>query len=309
MSKAVLIITGPTATGKSALGVQAALALGGEIISADSMQVYRGLDIGTAKITKPEMSGVSHHMLDVAEPSEDFSAARYVSEASACARDILSRGKTPIIVGGTGLYIDSLISGRSFSASGDGALRERLCAEYDAIGGAAFRAKLFEADPERAEKLHPSDKKRLVRAAEVFELTGKTITEHDAQTRLLPPRFPSVRFALDFSDRSLLYERIDARVDKMIADGLFSEVRALLEGGLSENSTAMQAIGYKETVNFLKGDCGERDAIEKIKLSSRRYAKRQLTWLRRDTQLHWIRWQEAPCISSALSHILSNFSG
>ena len=308
MNEKVLVIEGPTAVGKSALGVAAALALGGEVISADSMQIYKGLDIGTAKITKSEMQGVPHHLIDLAEPSEDFSVSRYISAAEVCAGDILSRGKTPIIVGGTGLYVDSFLSGRSFSASGDGELREALSLEYDEIGGESFRSKLFEIDPGRAEKLHPSDKKRLVRAVEVFTLTGKTITAHDAETKLLPPRFPSVRFALNFADRAMLYARIDARVDKMIKDGLFNEVRALLAAGLSENSTAMQAIGYKEALSFLKGEISEAEASAEIKLASRRYAKRQLTWLRRDTQRNWFLWQGAPCINDALRYVLSNFS-
>ena len=295
MEKRVLLITGPTATGKSALGVKLAQRLGGEIISADSMQVYRGLDVGTAKVTPAEMEGVAHHLLDVADPAEDWSVARWVEAAAACAEDIFSRGRVPILVGGTNLYIDSLLSG--------GALRASLNAEYDRIGGAAFRDALRRVDPLRAEKLHPSDKKRLVRALEVWKLTGETISAHDARTRALPPRWKSLRVALTYADRAALYARIDRRVDEMVAAGLFDETARLLAAGLSPDSTAMQAIGYKETVAFLQGRCGKDDAVAAVKLASRRYAKRQLTWLRRDAGLHWIVWADRPDIPAAADEV------
>lgn len=292
----VIVISGPTATGKTALGVEVCLRLGGEVISADSMQVYRGLDIGTAKATRAEMRGVAHHMLDAAAPDEDFSVARWVDMASQCARDIFSRGKIPVIVGGTGLYIDSLLSGRDFSPAGtDGVLRARLSREYDECGGEAFRERLREVDPQRAEILHPADKKRLVRAMEVYLLTGETITAHDERTRALPPRWPSARFALSFADRQALYARIDARVDAMVSRGLFTEAAALLrEGKITPRSPAMQAIGYKESLEYLEGRCTADEAAEMIKLASRRYAKRQLTWLRRDAGLEWILWDGEP---------------
>ncbi len=310
MQKRVLVITGPTASGKSSLGVECAKILGGEIISADSMQIYRRMDIGTAKIMPDEMGGVRHHMLDIAEPDEAFSVARYVDMAAACAEDILSRGKVPVIVGGTGLYIDSLLSGRDFASNdGDGETRERLNAEYDAIGGEAFLEKLREVDPERAARLHAADKKRLVRAMEVFVLTGKTITEHDEETKKIPPRYESVRFALDYADRAVLYGRIDRRVDEMADMGLTDEVRSLLAGGLSDKATAMQAIGYKEIVSFLRGEISEQEAYDLIKQESRRYAKRQLTWLRRDKEMNWIVWDGTPDIVDAAKRIVSVFCG
>ena len=310
MQKRVLVITGPTASGKSGLGVKCAKILGGEIISADSMQIYRRMDIGTAKIMSDEMAGVRHHMLDVAEPDESFSVARYVEMAAECAEDIFSRGKVPVIVGGTGLYIDSLLSGRDFAANdGDGETREKLNAEYDAIGGEAFLEKLREVDPERAAKLHAADKKRLVRAMEVFVLTGKTITEHDEETKKIPPRYESVRFALDYADRAALYERIDRRVDEMADMGLAQEVRELLAAGLSDKTTAMQAIGYKEIVSFLRGEISEQEAYDLIKQESRRYAKRQLTWLRRDKEMNWIVWDGTPDLDSAAQRIVSVFCG
>ena len=300
MTRRVLVITGPTATGKSALGVMLARRLSGEIISADSMQIYRGMDIGTAKITADEMQGVPHHLLDVAEPGEDWSAARWVDAAAAAAEDVFGRGRVPLIVGGTGLYIDSLLSGRDFAENGgDGALREALGAEYDRVGGDAFREQLRLVDPERAEKLHPADKKRLVRAMEVWRLTGETISAHDARTQSLPKRWPSLRIALTWADREALYARIDRRVDEMAAAGLFEEVERLLAAGLSSESTAMQAIGYKEAADCLLGRCTRAAAIDAIKRASRRYAKRQLTWLRRDAGLHWIAWEGAPDLAAA----------
>ena len=302
--KRVIVITGPTATGKTALGAALCLYMGGEVISADSMQVYRGMDVGTAKATREEMRGVPHHMLDVCPPEEDFSAARWVDLAAACAEDIFARGKVPVIVGGTGLYIDSLLSGRSFAAAPeDGALRAELSARYDALGGEAFREELRKIDPDRAERLHPADKKRLVRAMEVYRLTGKTISQHDEETKRVPPRWPSVRFALDFERRETLYGRIDRRVDEMLRRGLMEEVKGLLSAGLSPCSTAMQAIGYKEAAAYLADRMSYDEAEEEIKRASRRYAKRQLTWLRRDAALHWIVWQEEPDIKRGLAFV------
>jgi len=293
MPEKIAVITGPTATGKTALGVILAQSLNGEVVSADSMQLYKRMDIGTAKVTKEEMQNVPHHMIDVAEPNESYSVSRYVQEATRCVEDILSRGKLPILVGGTGLYIDSLIRGLDFAdESRDEGMRESLSAEYDLIGGDAFREKLRAVDPERAEKLSNGDKRRLVRAMEVFCLTGKTITEHDRETQLRPPRYKAAKIALTFADREKLYERIDKRVDIMMENGLVDEVKSLLQSGLTKNSTAMQAIGYKEIVSALEGEISMDEAVEAIKRESRRYAKRQLTWLRRDESVFWIRWEE-----------------
>lgn len=307
--KKVLVVTGPTATGKTALSVLLAKRLDGEIISADSMQVYRGMDIGTAKVTPAEMQGVPHHLIDAADPAENYSVARWVEAAAAAAEDIFARGKVPILAGGTNLYIDSLLSGRDFAENGgDSALRDALSAEYDRIGGDAFREKLREVDPDRASILHPSDKKRLVRALEVWKLTGETITAHDERTKTLPPRWDSLRVALSYEHREDLYARIDRRVDEMLSAGLVDEVRRLLDGGLRPDSTAMQAIGYKEIVAFLSGDCTETEAADAIKQNSRRYAKRQLTWLRRDPGLLWILWRGTPDLSSAADTVLARWA-
>lgn len=287
----IVIITGPTASGKTKLSVELAKSFGGEIVSADSMQVYRRMDIGTAKVTEAEMCGIPHHMIDVAEPYESYSVARYVDEASRCISDIISRGKLPFLVGGTNLYIDSLVSGRDFAENeADNALRDELNAEYDSAGGEKMLEYLRSFDPDRADKLHPSDKRRIVRAIEVYKLSGKTITEHDAETKLIPPRYDAAKIVLDHKDRARLYERIDMRVDQMVEDGLFAEVGELISSGLSESSTALQAIGYKEVTAYFKGEVTKDEAVEKIKRESRRYAKRQLTWLRRDDDCLRISW-------------------
>ena len=280
----VIVVAGPTASGKTALGIALAGRYGSEIVSADSMQIYRRMDIGTAKATKEEQAQVRHHMIDVAEPEENYSVARYVDEASACCDRLLSEGRTPVLVGGTGLYIDSLLSGRDFSArEEDGTLRETLNRRYEEEGGNALLEELRNVDPERAAILHPSDRKRIVRALEVYRLTGETITEHDRKTRLIPPRYDAVFLIPGFRDRAILYERIDRRVDEMVRLGLFDEVRSLLAAGVPPEATSMQAIGYKEAVACLRGDLSEEETVALIKQASRRYAKRQLTWFGRRT--------------------------
>lgn len=302
MQPKLVVITGPTASGKTALGVALAQRLGGEVVSADSMQIYRGMDIGTAKPTPEEMQGVPHHMIDIADPTENYSVSRYAKEAAACVDDILSRAKLPIVVGGTGLYIDSLIAGRTFAdGTADTALRQELSERYDEIGGEGLLGELRKVDPERAAKLHPADKKRIVRAMEVYILTGRTITQHDAETRAVPPRYDAAKIALDFAIRQDLYDRIDRRVDIMVQQGLFDEVRALLAAGVPADCTAMQAIGYKEAVAAVQGKAAPQDAVAAIQLASRRYAKRQLTWLRRDPSIHWFYWKKTRILPDCLA--------
>lgn len=299
MPPEILVICGPTASGKTALAVELALRTGGEVVSADSMQIYRRMDIGTAKPTPAEMRGVPHHMLDVADPGEDYSVARYVAAASACVDDILSRGRLPIVAGGTGLYIDNLLAGREF-ASFSGVWRQRLSRRAEEEGIASLYEELRQTDPQRAEKLHLSDKRRILRALEVFYETGETMTEHDRRTAALPPRYEALRLGLNFSDRARLWNRIDARVDEMMAAGLAQEVQALLASGVSEASTAMQAIGYKEMAAALREGRSSAEAAEEIKLRSRQYAKRQLTWFRREPSIHWMTWEEIPNFSKVL---------
>ena len=298
----VIVVAGPTATGKTKLGILLAERFSGEIVSADSMQLYRRMDIGTAKATAEERAQVPHHMLDMAGPEEDYSVSRYVEEAARCCDDILARGKTPVIVGGTGLYIDSLVSGRDFAerSEGDEALRGSISARYDALGGEAMLEELRSFDSERAAKLHPLDKRRIVRAIEIYRLTGETISAHDARTRALPPRYEALRIVLNYRERSELYARIDARVDDMVASGLFEEVEGLLKSGLSPESTAMQAIGYKEAAQALSGAIGREEAIALIKQNSRRYAKRQVTWFSRSPDALFLSWDGTPDFEKAL---------
>ena len=301
MPPKILVISGPTASGKTALAVELALQHSGEVVSADSMQIYRRMDIGTAKPTREEMRGVPHHMLDVADPEEDFSVARYVELAAACVDGILARGKLPIVAGGTGLYIDSLLSGRTFARfDPDSPLRRELEEELARRGGAALLEELARADPDTAARLHPNDGKRIVRALEVYRSTGTTLTEHNAMTRSLPPRYDALTLTLAFQRREDMWARIDRRVDQMMAGGLVDEVRALLDSGVPDRCTAMQAIGYKEMAAALRGDGDTARAAEEIKLRSRQYAKRQLTWFRRNGDARWIRWETRPNFAAAL---------
>ena len=301
MPPRIVIICGPTATGKTQLGVALAKALDGEVVSADSMQVYRHMAIGTARPTPEEMEGVPHHMMAVAEPEEAFSVARYVAEATPIVDDILARGKVPLIVGGTGLYIDALRRGQTFSAfRPESRVRERL--QEQARNGELPRLfrELEAIDPEAAARLHPNDEKRILRALEVWYETGETISEHDRRTRDLPPRYDGVTLALTYRDRAALYARIDRRVDRMMAAGLAGEVRALLDRGVPPDCTAMQAIGYKELAPALLSGGDLSAAAEEIKLRSRQYAKRQLTWFRRDKSAHWLELDDPPDFSAVL---------
>ena len=297
----ILVVSGPTASGKTALAVELALAHNGEVVSADSMQIYRRMDIGTAKPTRAEMRGVPHHMLDVADPEEDFSVARYVELAARCVDDILARGRLPIVAGGTGLYIDSLLSGRTFARfDPDSPLRRELEEELARRGGAALLEELARVDPDTAARLHPNDSKRIVRALEVYRSTGTTLTAHNAMTRSLPPRYSALTLTLAFQRREDMWDRIDRRVDRMMVDGLAEEVRALLDSGVPDRCTAMQAIGYKEMAAALRGDGDTARAAEEIKLRSRQYAKRQLTWFRRNPDARWLLWDREPDLSAAL---------
>ena len=303
MPPKILVICGPTASGKTALAVELARRHNGEVVSADSMQIYRRMDIGTAKPTPEEMGGVPHHMLDVADPEEDFSVARYVDMAARCVDDILSRGRLPILAGGTGLYIDSLLSGRTFAPfQPDSPLRGQLEEQLRREGGAAMLSRLAQVDPDSAARLHPNDEKRIVRALEVYQSTGKTITQHNLETRAIPPRYDALTLALAFEQREDMWSRIDRRVDDMVAQGLLDEVRSLLQSGLPRTATAWQAIGYKQFLAVADGRMTEDDAVEEVKLRSRQYAKRQLTWLRRNEAIHWVLWDKAPDFPSGLQN-------
>jgi len=297
----ILVICGPTASGKTALAAALARRLGGEVVSADSMQVYRRMDIGTAKPTPDETLGVPHHMIDVADPEENYSVARYVRDAVPIVDDILARGKLPIVAGGTGLYIDHLIAGRQFAPfAPDSGLREQLQAQARTEGLPALRARLEQVDPSAAARIHPNDEKRTIRALEVWLSTGKTITQHDRESRELPNRYTPLTIALNFAQRSDLWERIGRRVDEMMARGLEEEVRDLLAAGVPRTCTAMQAIGYKELAAAILEDRPALDGAEEVKLRSRQYAKRQLTWFRRNKEAYWYVWEKIPIFSAAL---------
>ena len=282
----IVCLAGPTASGKTALAVELAKELDGEVVSCDSMQVYRRMNIGTAKPSREEMQGIPHHMIDVAEPDEDFSVSRYCAMAAPIVDDIVARGKTAIIAGGTGLYMDSLIRGNDFAPFPSTGVREKLEAEADEVGLPAMLTRLREIDPDTADRVF--DRKRILRALEVYLETGETITEHNRKTRLIPPKYTPLWLGLDFADRGELYRRIDKRVDIMLEMGLMEEIRSLLDSGIPEKCTAMQAIGYKEFVNALEGREPLSQAAEEVKKASRHYAKRQLTWFRRNPAIRWL---------------------
>lgn len=291
----VLCVVGPTATGKTKMGVALAKRFDGEVVSVDSMQLYRGMTIGTAAPTREEMEGIPHHMVAVADPAESWSAARYVHEADACVQDILRRGKLPVLVGGTGLYLDALIRGTDFAAGSQGTeLRQQLQRRARQEGTETLLEELRRIDPAAAQKLHLRDEKRIIRALEVWYETGCTITEHDRQERQRPPKYDALYIGLDFLDRQDLRDRIDKRVDTMVEQGLLEEVETLLASGLPRDATALQAIGYKQFLAVAEGTATRQEAIEEVKLRSRQYAKRQLTWLRRNPDIFWVRWERRP---------------
>ena len=285
--KNIICVAGPTASGKTALAVELAKATNGEVVSCDSMQIYRRMTIGTAKPLPEEMDGIPHHMIDIIEPDEDFSVSRYCEMATPIVEDILERGKTAIIAGGTGLYMDSLIKGNDFAPFPATGHRERLEEKLAAVGLDHLLAELAAIDPEAAERSQRNPR-RIIRALEVFYETGETITAHNKRTQAIPPRFDPLWLGLDFEPRQLLYDRIDLRVDIMLKQGLLEEIRNLLDSGISADCTAMQAIGYKEFIAAMKGTMTIEEAAEDLKQASRRYAKRQLTWFRRNKKIHWL---------------------
>ena len=282
----IICIAGPTASGKTALAVELAKELNGEVVSCDSMYVYRRMNIGTAKPTLEEMEGIVHHMIDIVEPDEDFSVSKYCDMAAPIVDDIVSRGKTAIIAGGTGLYMDSLIKGNDFAPVPATGVRQQLEAKAEKVGFEAMLAELRAIDPESTDRL--KDTRRVIRALEVYYETGITMTEHNRRTQEIPPRYNPLWLGLDFSERSELYRRIDLRVSIMLEMGLIQEIQDLLASGIPEKCTAMQAIGYKEFVATLNGECTIDEAADQVRMFSRRYAKRQLTWLRRNPNIHWL---------------------
>ena len=287
----IICVVGPTASGKTALAVELAKELDGEVLSCDSMQIYRGMDIGTAKPTQDEMQGIPHHMIDIIGPTEDFSVSRYTQMATPILDDVLARGKTAIIAGGTGLYVDSLIRGNDFAPIPATGHRQKLEQRIEAEGLDTMLSELRAIDPEAAERSQ-GNPRRIIRALEVYYETGEIITAHNLRTKALPPRYQPVWIGLDFANRQDLYDRIDKRVEIMLEMGLLEEIRTLLSSGIPENATAMQAIGYKEFVDALAGRASLESAIQQVQQSSRRYAKRQLTWFKRNKEMNWLTRRE-----------------
>ena len=282
----VLAVVGPTASGKTALSIALAKALDGEIISADSMQIYKGMDIASAKPKKEERAGIPHHMMGVISPEMPYSVADYVEDAGKAIADVWNRKKCPILVGGTGLYVDSLLSGTRFIPSPtDLELRKELQAQYDALGGEAMLQKLKAFDPESAARLHPNNNKRIIRAFEVYRLTGKTMTEALENSHSEPSRYKPVYIGINFADRAVLYDRINRRVDLMLENGLLDEAKDFFE---HTTATAAQAIGYKELKPYFDGEVTLDEAVERLKQVTRNYAKRQLTWFKRNPEIHWL---------------------
>lgn len=283
------------------MGVALAKRFNGEVVSVDSMQLYRGMEVGTAAPTAEEREGIPHHMVGVAAPTENWSVAKYVSEADRHVQDILSRGKLPVLVGGTGLYLDALVRGIDFAAGdSSGETRRRLQQRLETEGAQALLEELHTIDPQAAAKLHLKDEKRIVRALEVYYETGRTITQHDAETKLHPARYEALYVGLDFEDRDDLRARIDRRVEVMVEQGLLQEVERLLSSDADRRATAWQAIGYKQFLSVADGTATVAEAVEEVKLRSRQYAKRQLTWLRRNENIFWVRWEKEPNFPAGL---------
>ena len=283
----IICVVGPTASGKTALAVELAKCFDGEVVSCDSMQIYRRMDIGTAKPTIEEMQGIPHHMIDIIEPDEAFSVSRYVELADPIVQDILSRGKRVIIAGGTGLYVDALMKGNDFAPFPSTGCRERLEARLETEGLDVLMEELRAIDPEALERSQ-NNPRRIIRALEVWQETGETITAHNLRTQSIPPKYEPLWIGLDYVNRQDLYDRIDLRVELMIRDGLLDEIRSILGSGIPESATAMQAIGYKEFVDAMAGRDTLENAVASVQQSSRRYAKRQLTWFRKNPKMNWI---------------------
>ncbi len=288
MKQPLIILTGPTAVGKTALSIRLAKAIGGEIISADSMQVYRHMDIGSAKVTAKEMDGVPHHLIDVLEPEEEFNVVVFKQMAQEALAGIYSRGNIPIVAGGTGFYIQALLYDIDFKENGEGgAIRSELEALAGREGNLRLHAMLREIDPESADQIHPNNVKRVIRAIEYFRQTGERISAHNQEERRKQSPYHFLYYAVT-TDRSQLYRRIDLRVDQMMENGLVEEVRRLKERGCHRGLTSMQGLGYKEILDYLNGECTLEEAVYVLKRDTRHFAKRQLTWFKRERDVRFL---------------------
>jgi len=284
----LLVVVGPTATGKTETALLVAEAMGGEIVNADSVSLYRGMDIGTAKPTVEERARVPHHLIDILDPDERFTVAEYKARAEAAIDDILARGRVPILVGGSGLYVRAVVSGVSFTqAPPDWALRKQLTEEAEREGTEALHARLAAVDPDAAARITPRDLQRIIRALEVYLTTGERISSLQALDRERPPRYNTGQFGLRLP-REELYRRIDARIDQQLAAGLVAEVQGLLDGGYDEDLVPMKGLGYAQVARYLRGECSLDEAVVQFKRDTRRFAKRQLTWFRADKRIHWV---------------------
>lgn len=307
--KKIAVIAGPTASGKTAAGIEAAKVLNGEIISADSMQIYKYMDIGSAKPTREEMQGIPHHMIDVVYPDEEFSVALFRKMAGELINEITARNRLPIIVGGTGLYINSLIYPYDFTDSaGDNGYREELNSLAAEKGNAYIHNMLKDIDPESYVRIHPNNLRRVIRALEVYKNTGKTISQYQRESKERDLEYEVAYLGLTMN-RAALYDRINLRVDRMLEKGLIVEVKKLKSMGYSRDMVSMQGIGYKEIFDYLDKRCTIEETVETIKQSSRRYAKRQLTWFRRDENIHWIEVDHYDCMDEVVEIITGYIEG
>ncbi len=301
-----VFITGPTASGKTALSVRLAKEFGGEIVSADSMQIYRGIHIASAAPDEEEKCGVPHHMLEFLEPESEFSVADYTKAARKIIKDINSRGRLPIVVGGTGLYINALADNTVFiTEKADVTLRDRLEKRFDSIGGTAMLKELEAIDPVSAAKLHPNDRKRIVRALEVYSLTGETKTRQNELSKTGEKIINPLFIGITYKDRQRLYDRINLRVDKMLENGLLNEAEAALN---RSGGGAFQAIGHKELAGYINGECTLDEAAKRLKMQTRRYAKRQLTWFNKNERIHWLYPDENADIFAAAAALINKLS-
>ena len=292
MKKPIVVLTGPTAVGKTELSIQLAKVIGGEIISTDSMQVYKHMDVGSAKITLEEMDGVRHYLVDELEPFDEFHVVKFQEYAKKYLNEIYAHGKIPIIAGGTGFYIQALLNDIDFTEQeSDSAYRKELEALAEEHGNQYLHDRLKEVDPESAEAIHPNNRKRVIRALEFYQETGRKISEHNAKEQMRTSPYNFAYFVLN-DERSHLYKRIDARVDKMIEDGLEAEVRRLKEMGCTKDMVAMQGIGYKEMLSYLDGSYSLEEAVYIIKRETRHFAKRQITWFKRERDVIWLNKNE-----------------
>lgn len=290
MKKRILAVVGPTASGKSALAIELAKRFNGEIICCDSMQIYKQMNIGTAKPDESELSQATHHLFDFADPKTCFSCADYVPLARSTVEDILSRGKMPIFCGGTGLYLDRFLSGAQFEETEiDEGFRRKMESLARELGNEALHRRLREIDPQSADEIHPNNVKRVIRALEIYKTSGRTKSELDRESKSFEGEYDAIQIGLKYENRELLYSRINLRVDKMMQTGLLEETKGLLEAGVFEkNATAAQAIGYKELLTYFNGEKTLIDAVEDLKMATRRYAKRQMTWFSSHGNVHWL---------------------